>query len=193
MLRQARWREAIASAFDRPELRPYLGGIRSITVRYAAHPGARTGGTNVIKPLYHVAWLASRLGMAVVEPLRSATDLGDAAGLGTPLAATLRAGRRHIPVSLIPVESAMPSGTTLAVEISARRRFGTLEVGVAAEADAVIVRAALDGRAQPARRFMAPRRTEVELLAETVESVGHDAVATAALLTAARLAGLARG
>jgi len=193
MLRQARWREAIASAFDRPELRPFLGGIRGITVRYAAHPGAGTGGTNVIKPLYHVAWLASRLGMAVVEPLRPApSDLGDAAGIGTPLAATLRAGRRQVPVELVPVESPMLSGTTLAVEISARRRSGTLEVVVAAEAEAVIVRAALDGRPQPPRRFMAPRRTEVELLAETVESVGHDPVATAALLTAARLAGLAR-
>lgn len=193
MLRQARWREAIASSFDRPELRPFLGGIGSITVRYAAHPDAGTGGTNVIKPLYHVAWLASRLGMAVIEPLRPApSDPIDGAGIGPPLAATLRAGRRHVAVALVPVSSAMPSGTTLAVEISARRRSEALEVVVAAEAEAVIVRATLDGRIQPARRFMAPRRTEVELLAETIESVGRDPVSTAALLTAARLAGLGR-
>jgi glucose-6-phosphate dehydrogenase assembly protein OpcA len=196
MLRQSRWREAIASSFDRPELRPFLGGVRGLTVRYAAHPGAGTGGTNLIKPLYHIAWLASRLAMTVVEPLTAggaevASGAGTTPGIGSPLGGTLRAGRRRVPVRLVPVESAMPSGTTLAVEITARRRSGTLEVAVTAEAEAVIVRAALDGRSMPTRRFMAPRRTEVELLAETIESVGRDRVATAALLAAAELAGRA--
>ena len=188
MLRQSRWREALASSFDRPELRRFLGGLRTITVRYAAHRGAGEGGTNVIKPLYHVAWLASRLGMTVVEPLH-AVPADDPAGLGLPMAATLRAGRRRIPVELVPEESPMPSGTTLAVELTARRRSGELEVKVTAEAEAVIVRADLGGSQLPERRFMAPRRTEVELLAETIESVGRDRVATAALVAAAELGG----
>jgi glucose-6-phosphate dehydrogenase assembly protein OpcA len=213
MLRQSRWREAIASSFDRPELRPFLAGIRQITVRYAAHPGAGTGDTNLIKPLYHVAWLASRLRLTVAEPLRPlapdaggttatagpsrAPEQGRASGamvgatLGATLGGTLRSGRRRIPVRLVPTESAMPSGTTLAVELHARRRTGTLDIAVTAEAEAVIVRPSLDGRPMPARRFMAPRRTEVELLAETVESVGRDPVATSALLVAAALAGRA--
>lgn len=192
MLRQSRWREAIASSFDRPELRPFLGGIRDVTVRYAAHPGAGTGGTNLIKPLYHVAWLASRLGMTVAEPLHPAADeTGDPAGTGAALVGTLRASRRRVAMRLSPVESPMPSGTTLAVELNALRRSGTLAVAVTAEAEAVIVRAALDGRSLPPRRFMAPRRTEVELLLETVESVGRDPVAAAALLTASELAGRA--
>jgi len=189
MLRQSRWREALASSFDRPELRPYLGDIRSITVRYAAHRGAGTGGTNVIKPLYHVAWLASRLGMTVVEPLHPVTGADDPAELGPPVTGMLRAGRRRISVGLVPVESPMPAGTTLAVELTAKRRSGGVEVKVTAEADAVIVRAALDGAELPVRRFMAPRRTEVELLAETIESVGRDRVATAAVLAAAELGG----
>ena len=188
MLRQSRWREALASTFDRPELRPFLGGLRTITVRYAAHRGTGEGGTNVIKPLYHVAWLASRLGMTVVEPLH-AVAAEDPAELGAPMAATLRAGRRRIAVGLVPEESPMPAGTTLAVELTARRRSGELEVNVTAEAEAVIVRAVLDGSQLPARRFMAPRRAEVELLAETIESVGRDRVATAALVAAAELGG----
>lgn len=192
MLRQSRWREAIASSFDRPELRPFLGGVRAITVRYAAHPGSGTGGTNIIKPLYHIAWLASRLGMTVWQPLDHVAAVADGPQrLGDPLAGTLRAGRRRIPVQLMPVESAMPPGTTLAVELTARRRAAELQVAVTAEAEAVIVRTALDGRPMPVRRFMAPRRTEVELLAETIESVGRDPLATAALLTAAELAGQA--
>jgi hypothetical protein len=60
---------------------------------------------------------------------------------------------------------------------------------VSAEAEAVIVRATLDGRPEPERRFMAPRRAEVDLLVETIESVGRDPVAVAALLTAAELVG----
>jgi hypothetical protein len=35
LVRQARWREALASTFDRPALLPYLGGLRSINFLYA--------------------------------------------------------------------------------------------------------------------------------------------------------------
>lgn len=184
MLRQSRWREAIASSFDRPELRPYLNGIRSITVRYAARDGAAPGATNIIKPLYHVAWLASRLGMVPVEPMTP-----DPASPGSPLRGLLRARRRRVAVELDATTSTMPPGTTLAVELGARRLTHELRVRVTAEAEAVIVSTSLDGRALPARRFMAPRRTEVELLAETIESVGRDAVATDALAMAASLVG----
>jgi glucose-6-phosphate dehydrogenase assembly protein OpcA len=195
MIRQSRWREAIASSFDRPELRSFLGDLRTLVVRYAAHPGAGSGGTNLIKPLYHVAWLASRLDMAVVQPLEevspSAPGPAPDPDLGPTRAGVLRQGRHKVPVQLVPVESPMAAGTTLAVELTARRRSIGLEVAVTAEAEAVIVRASLDGTALPDRRFMAPRRTEVELLAETIESVGRDPVATAALRVAAELVGRA--
>ena len=190
MLRQSRWREAIASSFDRPELRPFLGSLTDIALRYAAHPGSGARGTNLIKPLYHVGWLTSRLQMLVTAPLRpmtGAVESGPDDGLGDPLVGELRAGRRRVHMALRPTRSTMPPGTTLTVELSARRRGAALEVVVSAEADAVIVRASLDGKVLPIRRFMAPRRTEVELLAETIESVGVDPVAVAALLGAADL------
>jgi glucose-6-phosphate dehydrogenase assembly protein OpcA len=192
MLRQSRWREAIASSFDRPELRPFLADIRSITVRYAQGPGAGAADTNVIKPLYHVAWLASRLGMEISESL--AGTPGGPEGVAGPAPdggrrGTLLAGRRRVAIALVPVASTMPPGTTLAVQIDARRLRESLSVAVTAEAEAVIVRTAVNGRDLPTRRFMAPRRTEVELLAETIESVGRDPVAVAALLMASALAG----
>ena len=198
MIRQSRWREAIASSFDRPELRPFLTGLTDITVRYAAHHETDANGTNLIKPLYHLGWLASRLGMVVADPLHPAvpnTDPGtgdgegldDGEGLGPPLVGELRAGRRRVRISISPMASPMPPGTTLTVELAARRRGAGLAVVVSAEAEAVIVHATLDGLAMPVRRFMAPRRTEVELLAETVESVGVDPVAVAALFAAADL------
>jgi glucose-6-phosphate dehydrogenase assembly protein OpcA len=195
MLRQSRWREAIASSFDRQELRPFLRNLTDITVRYAAHPGG-AGGTNVIKPLYHISWLASRLDMTVLSPLRpvaaGTNDVAPSQSSGTfpsPMAGELRGGRRRVGVSIHPVESTMPPGTTLTVELAARRRQRSLAVTVSAEAEAVIVRVRLDGKRMPERRFMAPRRTEVELLAETIESVGRDPIAVAALMVAAELAG----
>ena len=198
MIRQSRWREAIASTFDRPELRPFLTGLTDITVRYAAHHETDANGTNLIKPLYHLGWLASRLGMVVADPLHPAAPspdpgpgdgegLDDGEGLGPPLVGELRAGRRRVRISISPMASPMPPGTTLTVELAARRRGAGLAVVVSAEAEAVIVHATLDGLAMPVRRFMAPRRTEVELLAETVESVGVDPVAVAALFAAADL------
>ncbi|HEU4571095.1 MAG TPA: glucose-6-phosphate dehydrogenase assembly protein OpcA [Candidatus Limnocylindrales bacterium] len=70
LTRQSRWREAIASVFDLPEFLPYLRHLRRVAVTYATHdPSGRPGGTNVVKPAYHVAWLASRLGMTVARPL----------------------------------------------------------------------------------------------------------------------------
>ncbi len=202
MLRQSRWREAIASSFDRPELQPFLGRLTAITVRYAAHAGSGPGGTNLIKPLYHVAWLGSRLGLGVAAALRpTAAPPGrgldgrpaDASApdddLGVPLVGTLRGGRRRIEVAVIPTASQMPPGTTLTVELAARHRSSHLAVIVSAEADAVIVRSTLEGEALPERRFMAPRRTEPELLGETIESVGRDPVSLDALRMAAELVG----
>ena len=77
LVRQSRWREAIASVFDMPEYLPYLGpsgGCRWAT-RRTTRPG-RPGSTNLVKPLYHVAWLGSRLGMRVTAPLVSAEPKG---------------------------------------------------------------------------------------------------------------------
>ena len=196
MLRQSRWREAIASSFDRPELRPFLGSLVDVTVIYAVRAGSANRDTNIIKPLYHVAWLASRLGMTVATPLREvaagASDGGGASAdaddeLEPRRTGALRAGRRRVNVELRPSISTVPPGTTLAVELAARRHGAALDIAVTAEADAVIVRTKLDDRDLPERRFMAPRRGEVDLLVETVESVGRDPVAVAALLTAAEL------
>ncbi len=191
LLRQSRWREAIASCFDRPDLLPFLRGITSVAVTYAAHRGAGAGGTNIIKPLYHVAWLASRLEMTVVRPLvaDSAEEHDGVAGLGPALIGSLRAGRRQVDARLQPVASELPSGTTLTVEITAHRHHQALGIIVSAEAESVIVRSSLDSQTLPERRFMAPRRADVDLLAETIESVGRDPIAVAALRTAARLVG----
>ena len=64
MVRQSRWREAIASIFDDPDFLPYLRSLRRIAVTYATHDETGApGSTNLVKPVYHVAWLVSSLGL----------------------------------------------------------------------------------------------------------------------------------
>jgi glucose-6-phosphate dehydrogenase assembly protein OpcA len=204
LVRQSRWREAIASIFDMPDFTPFLTSIRRIAVAYAAHEGGDTpGATNVVKPVYHVAWLASRLDLAVERPLtpveqsraanaRSARTRDAKPVLHRGLQATLRGGRAEIGVVIRPVLSRMPSGTTLRVELLAEKRGSELRADVTAEAETVHVRVWLDGIETLDRYFRAPRRNETDLLAEVVESTGRDPVAVDALRDAAELVPTAR-
>ncbi len=105
------------------------------------------------------------------------------------LAGTLRSSHGDVAVILRPILSRAPSGTTLRVELLAERRGSELRVEVTAEAETVMVHAWLDGIELLHRPFQAPRRTELDLLAETIEAVGRDPVATDAIRAAAALAG----
>ena len=200
LVRQSRWREAIASIFDDPDFLPYLRSLRRIAITYATHDETcAPGSTNMVKPVYHVGWLASRLGMNVVKPLAPAS--GPAAPprvvkgpnarpvLGRGHVATLSDGRAEVHVVVRPIVSAVPAGTTVRVELLAERRGSELRADVTAEAEAVHVRVWQDGVEALDRHFMAPRRTEVDLLAEAIEGGGRDPVAIGSLRLAAALIG----
>lgn len=203
LVRQSRWREAIASIFDDPDFLPYLRSLRRIAVTYGTHDEADTpGSTNLVKPIYHVGWLASRLGLSVVKPLalvaghghgaassRTHRPAGSRPAIGRGLAATLSDGRADIAVVIRPVVSPMPSGTTLRVELLAERRGSELRADVTAEAETVHVRVWQDGVEALDRPFRAARRADVDLLAEAIEAGRRDPVAIGALRSAAALAG----
>ena len=84
--------------------------------------------------------------------------------------ATLSDGRAEVGVVVRPVVSTTPAGTTLRVELLAERRGSELRADVTAEAETVQVRVWLDGVEAHDRLFRAPRRGEVDLLAEAIES-----------------------
>jgi hypothetical protein len=180
LLRQARWREAIASTFDRPALLPYLGHLDRMEVHYAARTGA-PNEANVVRPLYHAAWLAARLGMTCESPIVAGAEPWSGYD------GMLRHGRRRVPIHLQPVESTAPSGTTLVVELHATRGRSQLWVEVTAYADVVVVHASLDSHPMPERRFHAPRRRESDLLAETIDTAGRDQLTAEVLAMSARL------
>ena len=202
LVRQSRWREAIASVFDDPDFLPYLRSLRRIAVTYATHDETGSpGSTNLVKPVYHVGWLASRLGLSVVRPLTPVAGHGPLTAakpvargphakpiVGRGLGATLSDGRSEVGVVIRPMVSPMPAGTTLRVELLAERRGSELRADVTAEAETVHVRVWQDGVEALDRLFLAPRRTEVELLAEAIEATGRDPVADGALRSAAAIA-----
>jgi hypothetical protein len=200
LVRQSRWREAIAAVFDVPDFLPYLAHIRRISVTYATHDHTGAPGTtNVVKPLYHVAWLASRLGMRVIDPLAPVEMKGGSAtsrprpGERPPLHRGLRGRLRDrtgdVSVVIRPFASPMPPGTTLRVEILAERRGSELRADVTAEAENVHVHTWLDGVQAMDRTFRAPRRNDVDLLGEALEVGGRDPLAVDTTRMAARLAG----
>jgi len=202
MVRQSRWRESIAAIFDIPEFLPYLRHLRRIAVTYGVRDEFGAESTNVVKPLYHAAWIGSRLGMHVSRPLGAMTSTGPkrAAGRSTPLAnagaglgATLRLDRTDVAVVIRPVLSEMPPGTTLRVELLADWRGSELRADVTAEQEAVHVRVWRDGVHALERGFNAPRRNDIDLLAEAIEAGGRDPVAAGALRLAAEMAGGTEG
>ena len=101
----------------------------------------------------------------------------------------MRDGRHDIHALIRPVQSPMPSGTTLRVELLADWRGSELRADVTAVQDSVHARVWLDGVEELDRAFPAPRRTDVDLLAEAIEAGGRDPVTLGALRMAAELAG----
>jgi hypothetical protein len=205
LVRQSRWREAIASVFDVPEFLPFLPYLRRVAVTYATRDETgEPGTTNIVKPLYHVAWLGARLGLQVRQPLQSAEGRttrsgprarpprlrpGETPPLHRGLVATLRDHHADVGVVLRPVRSSMPGGTTLRVELLAIQRGSELRADVTAEAESVHVRVWLDGVEALERTFKAPRPSDVDLLAEAIEIGGRDPMAVETVRMAAALTG----
>ena len=73
------------------------------------------------------------------------------------------------------------------MELEANRRADVLRVAVSAGRDTVMVDAWRNGQSFRHQPFMAPRRTEVDMLAEVIESVGQSRLAAEALRTAVAL------
>ncbi|MFZ9782961.1 MAG: glucose-6-phosphate dehydrogenase assembly protein OpcA [Candidatus Limnocylindrus sp.] len=179
LIRQARWRDAVASAFDEPEVAPYLHAISKIRATYSAG-STLSAPVNVVKPTYHLAWLASRLNARVAEPLTSQAGIWSGA---------VEEEGRRINLTLEPVLDAGRSGTTLALHITAERRGGTLELRVRADGETTQVRAEVNGALVLERTLRAKRATDAELLSRALELGEVDPLSPSILRTFAELVG----
>lgn len=181
LLRQGRWRDSIATLFDEESVAPFLSAINKISIDYSGGKGS-SESVNVVRPAYHVAWLASRLNAAVRTPLH----LGDGAGWR----AELRDPARHeVAVELNPTDSVLGAGTTIAVRIAADRRGDHFDLEVRADSTSTRAIAKVNGEVVHERTFQAPRWNEATLLSESLEFGEVDPLSPAILRTMSALIG----
>jgi glucose-6-phosphate dehydrogenase assembly protein OpcA len=181
LLRQGRWRDSIATMFDEEAAAPFLNAINTISIDYSAGKGS-SSSINVVRPAYHVAWLASRLNATIQTPLH----LSD----GTGWRAQLHDAARHaIAVEMNPVDSVLGAGTTIAVRIAADRRGDHFELEVRADSTSTRAIARINGAVVHERTFQAPRWTEATLLSESLEFGEVDPLSPAILRTMSALIG----
>ena len=179
LIRQARWRDAVASAFDEPEIAPYLHSLTEIRATYSSGRNS-SAPVNIVKPTYHLAWLTSRLGATVITPLNNAS--GAWSGLISD------AGQR-IALKLEPVVDVGHSGTTLALHLKGERRGSTLELTVRADGATTQVQATINGTLVNERIFRAKRATDAELLSNALELGEVDPLSPSILRTFVQLVG----
>ena len=179
LIRQARWRDAVASAFDEPEIAPYLHSLTEICATFSAGSNS-SAPVNIVKPTYHLAWLASRLSATVITPL------SEKGGTWTGLISD--AGQR-IKLTLQPVADAGHSGTTLALHLKGERRGSTLELTVRVDGETTQVQAAVNGTLVKERTFRAKRATDAELLSNALELGEVDPLSPSILRTFVQLVG----
>jgi len=181
LLRQGRWRDSIATMFDEEAATPFLSAINKISVDYSGGKGS-SSSINVVRPAYHVAWLASRLNASIKTPLH----LGDGAGWRAELHDQLR---HAVAVELNPVDSVLGAGTTIAVRIAADRRGDHFDLEVRADSTSTRAIAKINGAVVHERTFQAPRWTEATLLSESLEFGEVDPLSPAILRTMSALIG----
>ena len=181
LLRQGRWRDSIATMFDEEAVTPFLSAINKISVDYSGGKGS-SASINVVRPAYHVAWLASRLNASIKTPLH----LGDGAGWRAELHDQLR---HAVAVELNPVDSVLGAGTTIAVRIAADRRGDHFDLEVRADSTSTRAVAKINGAVVHERTFQAPRWTEATLLSESLEFGEVDPLSPAILRTMSALIG----
>ena len=181
LLRQGRWRDSIATMFDEESAAPFLNAINKISIDYSRGKGS-SALINVVRPAYHVAWLASRLKASVKTPLHVSGSAGWRAELQDPL-------RHAIAVELNQVDSVLGAGTTIAVHIAADRRGDHFDLEVRADSTSTRAIAKINGAVVHERTFQAPRWTEATLLSESLEFGEVDPLSPAILRTMSALIG----
>ena len=202
LVRQSRWREAIASVFDMPDMLPYLTSIRRIAVTYGTHDETGAPGTtNVVKPLYHVgvariaAWDAGRLAARSrrLEARRPAAAGREGAAPPRSLGAVCATARTRSRSSCGRWRRRCPPGRRSASSSSPSAgapSFGPTSPPRPTTSTSTRGRTASRSSTARSRR---PRRGDVDLLGEALETGGRDPLAVGTIRKAAELIGPGSG
>jgi glucose-6-phosphate dehydrogenase assembly protein OpcA len=160
------WRQLIAQFFDAPSLQPYLGSLTDVDIEHA--------GGSAAQALLLTGWLAARLGWRPEGEENQGYRLRSAAGA---VRASLRTRRSP---------DGEP-GALLAVRLAASRggKEATFHIQ---RSGPRMVTAQIDGpEASLKRAARLPSSDEPEMLAQELETTGHDRIYEEALAMAAAL------
>jgi glucose-6-phosphate dehydrogenase assembly protein OpcA len=176
------WRELLASCFDHPLLARELRHLSAIHVD-VAQPGTQI---RLARGLLFVGWLASRLRLAISEPLREQED-----GTWT---ATLRSGRHDVGVVVRPVDveyggAARSAGSLVRAEVVTSRSDAHTVVNVTRQADHLLATALWNGASVTRRASQLDTFDEVPFLAESLDRTSHERIFTQALERAVAIIG----
>jgi hypothetical protein len=184
LLRQARWREALASVYDLPDLRPHLG--RCDRSRRVSPPRSRRIRAGLDER--GAARLSRRLAGVAAGHERGLAAPADDRWSATSRLCASRATRWRS-CSRRPLPTSAP-GSTVRVDIASRLRGAEL-VGRATATDQRVDVSILDnGHERVRRTYAVPQLNEVDLLGQAVEEGASDPVSVDALATAGRLLGV---
>jgi glucose-6-phosphate dehydrogenase assembly protein OpcA len=176
------WRELLASLFDHPLLQPELRSVGAIRVD-VARPGRQD---RLARALLFVGWLMAMLRFTVGKPLELRGD--------GSWAATLRAGKREIDVTISPVAveysgAVRSPGSLVRVELVASRPGARTAVRVTRQADHLLATADWNGGPVARRATRLEPFDEMPYLAAALDRTGHDRVFDRALAKAIALMG----
>jgi len=161
------WRDAIASFFDNPAVRPALGGITRIAISTGG-PAAACGAT--VAGAYLAGWIASRVGLHPEGAVWRRED-GGAVALSLSAVSDLEPGE----VSAVTIESEHNDARVV------------FEARSTAARDCVSLVVSAGAHHLPSRRIRLPQFDTAALACGVVQQTGRDAIFESALSAAARI------
>jgi glucose-6-phosphate dehydrogenase assembly protein OpcA len=181
--RLAVWREIVAQFFDAPTLVPCAGGIRSIQIEFGA--GGDNYGPATAGLLLLLGWLASQLGWVPESPLDGV--------LTRDATLALNQGARLIPIDVrFRDHGSQAAGQLMAMDIRSETDaipaadFGFRRSTNLQHAE---VRTEIGNDHTIERVVPVHVRSDIELLADQLETAGRDPCYRATVDMAARIAG----
>ncbi len=181
-VRMTPWRELMAQCFDPPELQPYLGWVRRLTIEYEKTSPRRA--TQEAQALLLVAWLARRLNWEPAETLR--------AGPAGALACVFRSSSGPVEVCLTPRDyPGGGEGASFSVALeSAGDPPAEFSLIRGPEGHSVTTKCVIQGHAAVSRNVRLDVLEEVEVVNDELKYLGRNRVFEETLAMVGRMAGL---
>lgn len=179
-VRMTPWRELLAQCFDPPDLGPYLGRIRLVTIEYEKN--SRRRAAQEAQAILLAAWLASRLNWDPAEPWGVNVD--------SSRTCHFNSGGGHVEVRLVPRDFAgggEGAGFSISLEASGDPP-AEFSLTRGPEGKCVTTRCSAKGREPGSRIVRLEVLEEVEVVNDELKYLGRNRVFEQTLAMVGRIA-----